>query len=77
LEEEIKYRTEIVKILAFYLLTIGGGLVGLIFHLNSFLKYLVFTLGILIFGLIGFILLLEHKRVIALIKKLEDLKNDD
>jgi len=45
LEEEIKYRTEIVKILAFYLLTIGGGLVGLIFHLNSFFEIFSLYIG--------------------------------
>lgn len=71
-KEEIHYRTELIKVLAFFLLTTIGGEISLFLKGFSTKSLVVFLLGIPAIILLGFALWLEHQKVIKLLKALEE-----
>jgi len=72
IEEEIKYRTEIIKLLALYFLTLVGGEIGLLLKLDSLLKVVLFLLGIPAIIILGIILWFQHKKILNLLKQLRE-----
>ncbi len=75
IEEEIKYRTEIVKLLALYFITLLGGEIGLLLKLDSPLKVVLFFLGIPVVIILGVILWLQHRKILNLLKQLREDDN--
>ena len=71
IKEEIHYRTELIKLLALFLLTTIGGEVSLFLRKLSPKSLMVFLLGLPVIILLGFALWLEHKKVVRLLKMLE------
>ncbi|RTZ70067.1 MAG: hypothetical protein DSZ30_01375 [Aquificaceae bacterium] len=78
IKEEIAYRTEIVKILSLFLLSVGGGIVGLLLRPHKgFLDFIFITFGLVAFVLLGISLFVEHLKILGLIKILkEGFRND-
>ena len=72
IKEEIHYRTELIKLLALFLLTTIGGEVSLFLRKLSPKSLVVFLLGLPVIILLGFALWLEHKKVVRLLKILEE-----
>ena len=64
LEERIKFLTELLKLLWFTVIALGGGIVGLLLKLDNFLKVLFVLVGIL----------LEVSLLIAIFKVTTDIK---
>ena len=48
IEERIKFLTELLKLLRFTFIALGGGIVGLLLKLDNFLKVLLVLIGILL-----------------------------
>jgi len=72
IKEEIHYRTELIKVLAFFLLTTIGGEISLFLKGFSTKSLVLFFLGIPTIILLGFALWLEHQKVVKLLKALEE-----
>ena len=73
IKEEIKYRTEIIKLLTILLLSVGGGTVGILLKHQYRLWEIIFSVGgIVVFFLIGVALAIEHSRLMGLIKSLKE-----
>lgn len=72
--EKIKYYTEIVKVFFTIALVLAGGIVTVLFNLDSFLKLLIFLIG-LFFEIIVIIIIKDLNRQISyLFKKMEKNK---
>ncbi len=77
IKEEIKYRTEIIKLLTILLLSVGGGTLGWsLKHYTGWFNLILIALGALTFTLLSFALIMEHFRVLRLIKVLKE-ENDE
>jgi len=72
IEEEIKYRTELIKLIAFYLLTLLGGEIGLLLKLDNTIKLIMFIIGLPTIILLGVLLWQQHKKVLDLIEKIKE-----
>ncbi len=77
IKEEIKYRTEIIKLLTILLLSVGGGTFSWgLKHYNKLFDILLIAIGVITFFLLGFAVIIEHFRVIRLIRLLKEEKEN-
>jgi Na+/H+-dicarboxylate symporter len=70
--EEIKYRTEVFKVLSFYLITLAGGEIGLLLNLNNLIKVFLFFLGLPLILILGIAIWFQHSKILKLLKELEE-----
>ncbi len=71
IKEEIKYRTELIKLVSIFLLTVIGGEISLFLKGLDLKRAILFIFGIPIAILLGWWLWLNHKRINKLLKLLE------
>ncbi len=72
IEEEIKYRTELLKLFYFGLITLTGGEIGLLLKMDNLIKLCLFVIGIPFIILFGILIWLQHKRILYLIEQLRE-----
>ena len=74
LKERIRYYTEWIRLLWAGMFLLGAGVISLLLALDSKLKILLFTLGMILQVVFAVIIGNIHRKVIALIKSLEGSK---
>ncbi len=72
-KERIHYYMDWIRLLWAAILLNGGGIVGLVSTLDSRVKLIVFSAGVVLEGAFVILLFLVHRRADALITKLEEI----
>lgn len=71
-KERIHYYMDWIRLLWAGMLLNGSGIIGLTLNLDSWLKIILFVGGFVLEGAFGVLIFLVHRRVDALITKLEE-----
>ena len=75
LEERIKFLTELLKLLWFTFIALGGGIVGLLLKLDNPIKVILLVLGIFAEIILATLVIHFFLEVNKLLRKLDKLNN--